>query len=326
VAKILEKNDMKVFISWSGKRSQQLAIALSEWIKNVLDYVEPWVSDKDIAAGDRWAQEVAKELEASSFGIVCVTPENLESQWVSFEAGALAKSMQDSKVIPLLFDLDIRDLTGPLSQFQAKKVDKDGMCEVVQAINKSAAEDVRTSDDRAKMLSEALWANFEQALAEVPEGEAVEKQPRKQADILEELVEGVRGLESRMRGLDSDLSESGIRVKMRRRHFHPMLIEEFAHIAEEMGDASMSLLMLAGLMRETMPWVSEVLVDVYRKQESGDPVAANKAMDGLRRMLKLSRKGMMSEMMGSKEEHMMMMELPHLLERSFHRIQSAGVS
>jgi hypothetical protein len=54
---------MKVFISWSGTRSKELANALRDWLPLALSYVKPWVSDKDIGAGDRWAQSIAGELE-----------------------------------------------------------------------------------------------------------------------------------------------------------------------------------------------------------------------------------------------------------------------
>ena len=68
---------MKVFISWSGKRSKALAVALKEWLPLILQYAKPWVSEKDISAGDRWAQAIAGELESSNFGILSITPENL---------------------------------------------------------------------------------------------------------------------------------------------------------------------------------------------------------------------------------------------------------
>lgn len=47
---------MKVFISWSGKRSKAMANALKEWIPLIVQHAEPFVSDKDISAGDRWAK------------------------------------------------------------------------------------------------------------------------------------------------------------------------------------------------------------------------------------------------------------------------------
>lgn len=64
-----------------------------------------------------------------------MTPESVCSPWILFEAGALAKSMQGAKVIPLLFNLEFSDITGPLAQFQAKKVERGGLGEVIQAIN-----------------------------------------------------------------------------------------------------------------------------------------------------------------------------------------------
>src|SRR5439155_11747402 len=141
---------MKLFISWSGERSHALADALHDWIPLVLHYVEPWLSQADIEAGQRWAEQIAKELETSNFGIISVTRENVGSPWVLFEAGALAKSMQGSRVIPLLLDLEFRDITGPLAQFQAKKVDKAGMSEVIHSINKAANHAV--PEARAKQL------------------------------------------------------------------------------------------------------------------------------------------------------------------------------
>lgn len=126
---------MKVFVSWSGERSEALARALRDWLPMVLHYVEPWLSKSDIEAGERWANEVAKELDASKFGITCITRENVGAPWILFEAGALAKSMQEGRVIPLLLDVEFKDIGGPLAQFQAKKVEKGGLWDVVSSIN-----------------------------------------------------------------------------------------------------------------------------------------------------------------------------------------------
>ena len=64
---------MKVFISWSGERSKQVAVAIREWLPMILQYVEPWMSEADISAGDRWSVELSKQLEESGFGIICLT-------------------------------------------------------------------------------------------------------------------------------------------------------------------------------------------------------------------------------------------------------------
>src|SRR5262245_20899010 len=110
---------MKVFISWSGNTSHAIALVLRDWLPSVLQSIEPFVSSEDTEKGARWATEIAQRLSDTLFGILCVTGENLSSPWLNFEAGALSKSLDKSKVSPFLVGLRPVDLVGPLSQFQA---------------------------------------------------------------------------------------------------------------------------------------------------------------------------------------------------------------
>lgn len=315
---------MKVFISWSGERGQLLAQALHGWLPLVLHYVQPWLSEADVAAGDRWAQAVAKELETSNFGVICVTPENLTSPWVLFEAGALAKSLQGTKVIPLLFSLEFSDISGPLAQFQAKKFERSGLAEVVHSINQSAPEPIL--EDRARQLFTALWPELEKQLENIPEEAPTEKHMRPAHEILEELVTGVRGLDARFRDLEGVVTDQGPRSRRRRlRHFHPGMFEEMAEMVSEEGNDPISLLMFGGLFRDEFPWLYEILVDAYREIRDGDTKAAQKAIDRLRRVTRaMGHHPFMDEIiMGSrdKESHMLMMELPMMLDHFLHRFE-----
>ena len=74
---------LRVFISWSGARSRALAHALRQQLPLMLHYVEPWMSETDIYAGKRWSEAVANELEASNFGIICVT-QSKSAPWLLF--------------------------------------------------------------------------------------------------------------------------------------------------------------------------------------------------------------------------------------------------
>jgi len=114
---------MKVFISWSGGISHKVAIALRDWLPSVIQAVEPFVSSEDIERGARWFADIGNELEKVNFGILCITPQNLNAPWVLLEAGAFSKSMDQSRVSPLLVGVKNSDLEGPLSQFNTTSIE-----------------------------------------------------------------------------------------------------------------------------------------------------------------------------------------------------------
>lgn len=311
---------MKVFISWSGKRSKALANTLRDWLPMALQYVEPWVSDKDISAGDRWAQAIAGELEASSFGIICITPENLHSEWILFESGALSKSMLDAKVIPLLYGLEISDLSGPLSQFQAQKLEESGIMEVVRSINKVS--ETKTSEQIIEQLVPALWPRLKEALEAIPDTEPSEKHMRPQHEILEELVTSVRGINSRMVELEELAGRDEGYKRRRIRRIHPRMLDEITMITGDDGDAPLQLLMLAGMYREDLPWLAEVLTELYREIKGGRLEGAKTTLKGLRRIMKYTMHSKMGFEFtgGSKEIMMLVEELPMMLDMVMHRL------
>ena len=51
-------------------------------------------------------------------------PENQSAPWLNFEAGALAKKLESSRVVPLAINLKPSEVQQPLGQFQAKEATK----------------------------------------------------------------------------------------------------------------------------------------------------------------------------------------------------------
>ena len=311
---------MKVFISWSGERSKLLAGALRDWIRPILQSVEVWMSEADIDAGDRWGQEVARELSACNFGIICVTPENAKAPWLLFESGALAKSLEGSKVIPLLFELELRDISGPLAQFQAKKFDRIGLAEVANSINKAIPNPIE--DPVLKSLLDAMWPMLQQKIEAVPKREALARNTRSQADILEELVAGVRSFDSRLREAEFFASEQGLRQRRKRpRHFIPMMFEM---LADTEGNDPIGLVVIAGLLREDAPWFSDVLIESYREIRRGSQRQVERVVERIHRLSRMTLSGPFSEELGpqnSKEFQILMMELPMILDQYLSRFK-----
>ena len=56
------ETQMKVFISWSGDRSRQLAEVIHWWLPHVMQFTKPYFSPSDIDKGKRWSDDISKEL------------------------------------------------------------------------------------------------------------------------------------------------------------------------------------------------------------------------------------------------------------------------
>ena len=159
------------------------------------------MSDTDIRAGERWATQIGQQLEASSFGVLCLTRENLQEPWILFEAGALARSLSEGAVCPLLLDADFTEIAGsPLNQFQAKKLTKEGMFEMVVAINERAEKPLEQ-----ELLTRGfalLWPDLFDRIQALPAGNQPSPPPRPESEVLEELVTVVRALDRRVAAME----------------------------------------------------------------------------------------------------------------------------
>lgn len=186
----------------------------------------------DVAKGSRWSAEVAKELEASRVGLLIITPSNQEAPWLVFEAGALSKSIDRSKVCPLLFGaMEPTDLKGPLVQFQSAQFGKDEIRRVAKMINGELGE-AALSADVLDSVFEMWWPKLEQAVAKAitdisDQGEGERRSER-------EMIEEVLALSRR---LSND--------RERRHEFdHPAWddllrsIFELAHITQDYPEAA----------------------------------------------------------------------------------------
>lgn len=181
---------MKVFISWSGERSKNIANALREWLPNVIQAIQPWMSASDIDKGARWSSDIASQLEESVIGIICLTPENLEAPWILFEAGALSKTIEKSFVCPYLFQVKPSDISGPLVQFQFTKANKDDTKNLIKTINKALGE-FALPEHNLFTAFEKWWPEFEQKLKEIPDIQ-VKREERSDREILEEILDLIR--------------------------------------------------------------------------------------------------------------------------------------
>jgi hypothetical protein len=188
---------MKVFLSWSGDFSLKIACVFRDWLPSVIQSIKPYVSSEDIDKGSRWSTDIAKELEASSYGILCITKGNIDAPWINFEAGALSKTIDKSFVTPFLFDVKRSEVQGPLLQFQSTIFEKDDIFKLVFSINECLSEGDRLEEIALRKAFDMWWPELKdrlEALAKAkPEKKDSPKEEQKRDEaILEELLELAR--------------------------------------------------------------------------------------------------------------------------------------
>tara|TARA_R110000737_G_scaffold288127_1_gene294688 strand:- start:19 stop:813 length:795 start_codon:yes stop_codon:yes gene_type:complete len=185
---------MKIFISWSGNKSKDIATFLKSWIEQIIQATDPWIS-VDIDKGKKWNGEIINELAESRVGIICLTRDNLNSPWILFEAGALSKA-SDSYVCTFLADVNPTDLIGPLSIFQATKFNKEDIFKLLTSINNnvklSGGKNLTT--ESLKSLFKTFYPQLEEELTRIiSTSEAESKEEiRTDRELLEEAVQLLR--------------------------------------------------------------------------------------------------------------------------------------
>lgn len=183
---------MKVFVSWAtddGNVSRTFAAALTRWLRRVIQALDPWISVDDLTPGRRWNNDIQRELNETAVGIFCLTKDGQYSQWQSFEAGALAKSVtNDNYVIPVLVRMRPTDLKGPLQAFQSLSTSREDMFKLVSTINEALG----NNNNRplgAGLLQESFdtaWSELENVITNLPQPS--ESQPQAQTPLVSNFI------------------------------------------------------------------------------------------------------------------------------------------
>lgn len=157
---------IKVFVSWSGERSRIIGEALRDWVPYIFPLLDPFLSTEDVEKGAKWRQVISGALEKSDLAILCLTPENLASPWLLFEAGAVAKR-HNSRVWTYLFGLEYSDVKDPLSEFQHTLANEFDTKKMLHAVNHRLGQG-KLPPERLNKAFETWWPQLAERLKAVP--------------------------------------------------------------------------------------------------------------------------------------------------------------
>lgn len=186
---------MKVFVSWSGELSQKVAHLLKKWLPCIIQSVEVFYSTDDIEKGENWDSKISGELSECKYGIICLTAENITAPWINFEAGAIAKTL-DSRVTSLMINIKPSDIQGPLSRYQATKLDRNDVFQLVSGINDVTGNPL--SPSVLETSFNALWDNMYKEICDCineydeRDPEEIHEQENFSSEAIEEILQLVR--------------------------------------------------------------------------------------------------------------------------------------
>jgi hypothetical protein len=164
-----------IFLCWSGNRSQRLADALRTYLPTFIPGLVGNAGDTslfmsaDIAKGSRWFDEVERELDKADAGLVCVTREALQSGWIHFEAGALARAVRKNDqarrgtLYTYLLGVQPDELRGPLAEFQSTRFEREDTKKLCAAIVSSMTQDGPAREIWERAFDEN-WTHFQEAV------------------------------------------------------------------------------------------------------------------------------------------------------------------
>jgi len=339
---------MKVFLSWSGEQSHKVAVVFRDWFPSVIQSLVPYVSSEDIDKGARWSTDIAKELEDSTFGILCVTKDNLNAPWLTFEAGALSKTMDKAFVSPFLFNIKRSEVDGPILQFQSTIFEKKDIKKLLKTLNKACGEE-KLAEERLDKAFEVWYPTLEKELNKIQppaKAEDSEQQQHHESpgnEILEEILELSRLNQKLLRSPDRRYAKEIEQMNMtlmelrkrftnreedliqrKRRKHHPMFIEELLHISSRFERNYTGLQIALSLFRNDYPWLYDAGLDLVRILRS--KTNANEKNESVEAFMELVEftfeHPIIREMYGMDNElHMMGRELRHILMRAIEELR-----
>ena len=310
-----------VFIS-HDTRDAELAEAFSKLLKSVSAGMIKTFRSSDKKAGDgidfgeEWYKRLMTQLQATSDVVCLFTERSLDRPWILFEAG-VAKGKLETPVIGLALGVPLNRVSaGPFYQFQNMDDSEDDLTKLINQLARRVP-GVELDQDVVRAQVQHFRATETSIIKSIVGStgkNAATGSTESEENSVAKLMEEMKTLPSR---IAERLSDEGDPLRRRRmRRIHPVMIEEMMHMSGDPGDP-MGILMVASLVREDIPWLYELGMEVYRAAKSGDAETIEREMHRLNNFTKMMMRGPFMEEFGlmSKDYHMLAMEFPRMLDR-----------
>lgn len=311
-----------VFISHDS-RDAEVAETFSKLLKSVSAGMIKTFRSSDkkgtegIDFGDEWYKRLMAKLQSTT-DVVCLFTENsLDRPWILFEAG-VAKGKLSTPVVGIALGVPLsRISTGPFYQFQNMDDSEEDLTKLVHQFARRIPS-LELDSDVVKVQVAAFKKTEVEILKRITVSEGKKGKDAAEESPIAKLVEEMKALPSRVA---ERLAETGEPIRRRRlRRFHPMMFEDMLHMSGDPADP-VGILMVASVIRDDVPWLYELAMEVYRAVKSEDIAAIQREMKRLQHFSEFMMHGPFMEEFGleGKDTYMFCKELPRMLEHMLSR-------
>lgn len=240
--------------------------------------------------GVEWFPELMNRLETACDVVCLLTERSLNRPWILYEAG-VAKGKLNIPVHGLALGVPLaRASTGPFAQFQNCDDDVESITKlVVQLVRRLPHADPDEATVRQQV--EVFRATVEEVFAtNTPDADVIDPvSDASTAKLFEEIKLMFQDLPSRLEHIALRSEDEG---RGRLRRIHPGMIEEIVMMTGR-GEPNpgLSVLILASLFRDEVPWLYEIGAEAYRAGLAGDRDAQRQALATFRRAAEVAIMG-----------------------------------
>jgi len=326
--KTASKNPL-VFIS-HDTRDAELAEAFSQLLANSsMGILESFrSSDKKgtqgIEYGTLWYDEIFKKLNDASDVVCLLTNHSIDRPWILYEAGiAIGKS--NTPLIGIALGIPLNKANnGPFAQFQNCSDDVDSLTKLISSLVRKIP--------KAKPIDEVIKGQVEQFLEKIKpilanKDEVLENNPYSENPLIEDtqVAKLFEEIKIMFQDLPSRIDRKLIPNEGRRfRKMHPMMLEEVMHFSK---DESIGLLMILSLLKNEYPWIYDVGTEVLKNIKISKSMKEKDILlSDFERTLDMYIHSPFGErnIIHTKEDYGIYMELPHILIKGFRRLIEKG--
>lgn len=301
-----------VFVS-HDTRDAEIAEAFSKLLSSVSAGVLKSFRSSDkkgnqgIEYGVDWYPEIMGKLKNASDVVCLLTPHSINRPWILYEAG-VAKGQLETPVHGLAIGIALPDASaGPFAQFQNSDDSVDSITSLVMQL---VARIPNAEPDREVVVAqvETFRSTFTAILAK--QGHEKEKPKKVDNSSVAKLFEEIKVMYQDLPGRIESKLNAEPRSRRRRFRFHPEMLHHAVGMGNPRESPFLVLVMLLGQYYDRVPWLYDMVKQIYFADVSGNIEQVRKLSFALQSAVEtVHRNPLIEEMYGTKELFLLFREV-----------------